>query len=103
MTRDELRNAGFRTEFHYAPACRRTVGPKGGVTVKNETWRINGAMVEFKTRPEEFRRPVKHGLRSYGYIDQHNVAAFVLAHTCPVCHGESIPDSAASVTTTQES
>jgi len=32
--------------------------------------RANGACKIWKTRPEDFRLPVKHGLYSYGYIDQ---------------------------------
>lgn len=39
-------------------------------------WRLrrNGATKLWKTRPSEFRIPVKAGLRSYGYID----------HVCPI-------------------
>lgn len=35
-------------------------------------WRRNGRTKTWKTRPGEFRIPVKHGLRSYGYITEYN-------------------------------
>ncbi len=35
-------------------------------------WRISGKLKTWKTRPEEFRIPIKRGMRSSGYLDQHN-------------------------------
>lgn len=34
--------------------------------------RVNGKCQTWKTRPCEFRLPVKHGLYGYGYVDQQN-------------------------------
>ena len=34
--------------------------------------RANGACKVWKTRPAEFKLPVKHGLYDYGYIDKDN-------------------------------
>lgn len=34
--------------------------------------RRNGATKTWKTRPTEFRIPIKHGLYSYGYISHHS-------------------------------
>lgn len=35
-------------------------------------WRSNGKCKTWKTRPEEFKLPIKHGLYSYRYIDHTN-------------------------------
>ena len=40
------------------------------------TWRRNGATKTWKTRPGEFRIPVKFGLYAYGYITDHNHTDF---------------------------
>lgn len=42
-----------------------------------QRWRRNGATKTWKTRPNEFRIPIKRGLREYGYIDQRNASEFV--------------------------
>ena len=49
-----------------------------------ERWRRNGRTQLWKTRPTEFRVPVKHGLYHYGYITQ--IAAHLVhaAEDCPV-------------------
>jgi len=39
-------------------------------------WRRNGATKVWKTRPDEFKIPVKHGLRDYGYITNENAHLF---------------------------
>lgn len=39
-------------------------------------WRINGKMKTWKTRPDDYKIPVKHGLRDYGYITPKNVHLF---------------------------
>ena len=56
-------------DFH-AGFCTRHIGPRGGVKESVEVWRRNGKTQTWKTRPEEFRVPVKHGLYSYGQITQ---------------------------------
>lgn len=91
MTREELRDLSYGTVLHYAPACKYTRGPKGGIGRYQERWRISGVMREWKTRPTEFHRPVKYGLRSYGRVDQNNVQAFVTESACPVCNGLPTP------------
>ena len=42
-------------------------------------WRRNGKTKTWKTRPNDFRIPVKHGLYAYGYIDQDNATEFNVA------------------------
>lgn len=44
------------------------------LTGKN--WKRNGSTKTWKTRPGEFRIPVKHGLYSYGVIDHNNWQQF---------------------------
>ena len=41
-------------------------------------WRINGACKTWKTRPLDFKLPVKHGLYAYGYITHDNAHRFTL-------------------------
>lgn len=35
--------------------------------------RVTGAVKTWKTRPDQFSIPVKHGLRTCGYIDNYNL------------------------------
>lgn len=65
-------------EFHYAPACT----PK-----RVERWRANGAIKTWRTRPGEFRLPIKFGLRSYSYITELNAHEFHVARECPLPEG----------------
>jgi hypothetical protein len=69
--------------FHYGE-CARTVGPRGGVTESVEQWRRNGQTKVWKTRPAEFRVPVKFGMRSYTHIDQGNAHLFHAEADCPL-------------------
>ena len=70
-------------EFH-AGTCKRTIGPRGGVTVKQGIWRRNGKTQLWKTRPDAFRVPVKHGLYSYGEITEQDVNVIHAASDCPI-------------------
>lgn len=60
--------------WHYAPAC----SPK-----RVERWRRNGQTKLWKTRPNDFRIPIKHGLHAYSYLDQDNAHLFHLEEECP--------------------
>jgi hypothetical protein len=46
------------------------------------TWRRNGATQTWKTRPDEFRIPVKYGIRSYGNITNLNADGFHREDKC---------------------
>ena len=35
-----------------------------------QRWRVNGKPKTWKTRPDEVRVPIKHGLYAYDYLDQ---------------------------------
>lgn len=42
-------------------------------TTTGKIWRRNGQNKLWKTRPDEFRIPVKYGLYAYAYVDHTNV------------------------------
>ena len=48
--------------------------------------RRNGSTQTWKTRPDEFRVPVKYGLRGYGAITELNADQFHVAEECPTRH-----------------
>ena len=43
-------------------------------------WRRNGKTKLWKTRPDDFRVPIKYGLREYSYITPENVHLFTSDH-----------------------
>lgn len=71
--------------FHYG-ACTRTVGPRGGITERVEQWRRNGSTQVWKTRPAEFRVPIKYGMRSYAQLTVSNAHLFHTEDDCPLRH-----------------
>ena len=71
------------SRFH-EEGCAETVGPRGGVTRRVYEWRRNGATKTWKTRPGEFRIPVKYGMRGYDYIDQYSAGKFHVEDECPL-------------------
>lgn len=70
-------------EFHYG-TCTRRIGPRGGITEHSEIWRRNGQTKLWKTRPSEFRVPIKHGLYAYDYITHDQADQFHAADDCPL-------------------
>ncbi len=69
--------------FHYGE-CKKSVGPRGGVTIAREEWRRNGANKTWATDSERFQVPVKYGMRQYGYVCAGNVAEFHAASDCAI-------------------
>lgn len=49
-------------------------------------WRRNGRTQTWKTRPGEFRIPVKCGLYDYGEVTHLNAAEFYTPDECPMCN-----------------
>jgi len=80
LTRNDALTAN---EFHYGQ-CVRSVGPRGGVTIRQEVWRRNGATKTWKTRPTEFTVPVKHGMYTYGHITTRHTDSFHTSDNCPL-------------------
>ncbi len=74
-------------EFH-AEGCTRHVGTRGGVTEHIEVWRRNGKTQVWKTRPDEFRVPIKHGLHAYGAITEVSARWYHVAKDCPLLRTE---------------
>lgn len=70
-------------EFHYGE-CVVERGPRGGETVRIERWRRNGATKLWKTRPDDFRVPIKYGMRQCSYLEAHNAHRFHTADECPL-------------------
>jgi len=75
VTKELLADLPYGTAFHYAAAanCGKRV----------ERWRTNGKLKTWKTIPSKFKQPIKHGLRDYSYITEHNVQDFHLERECP--------------------
>lgn len=69
--------------FHM-DACTRVVGPRGGIQERITQFRRNGRTVTWVTRPDDFRIPVVHGLKSYGYITDRSARDFHIAAECPI-------------------
>ena len=79
LTMQEALNA---SEFHYGE-CKRTIGPRGGVTEHCERYRRNGRTQTWKTRPNEFRIPVVRGLKGYAQIRHYDTNVHT-AQNCPL-------------------
>jgi hypothetical protein len=70
-------------EFHYGE-CKKIVGPRGGVTIKNEVWRSSGKCKTWKRSPEAFQLPITFGLYNHSYITDTNASLFHPASECPL-------------------
>jgi hypothetical protein len=64
--------------------CTRSTGPRGGVKAHTTTAKVTGQLKTWKTRPNDFRLPVKHGMRGYGEIVPSNISQFHLPSECPL-------------------
>lgn len=72
--------------FHYGN-CTRSTGPRGGIKTHITECRRNGANKTWKTRPDDFRVPIKSGFRDHGEIVPANVAEFHRPEDCPLLDG----------------
>lgn len=84
----------YKGQEVHAGQCTRTVGPRGAVTFKHERWRVSGKVQTWKTRPGEFRIPVKHGLHANYAITQHNVSQWHVVYDCPALQQQAAAQSA---------
>lgn len=73
----------YANEYHYGE-CSRTVGPRGGIHINQKVVRRNGQTQLWKTRPDDFRIPVKYGLRDCGAITSSNAILFHTPTDCPL-------------------
>lgn len=72
-------------EFHYGE-CKRTFGPRGGITEYVERWRRNGKTQTWKRDPERFRIPIKFGLYAYSAIhnESSDATQWHTSEDCPL-------------------
>ena len=73
-------------EFHQDP-CYRTYGPRGGLqTTRCVRVRRNGMTQTWKTRPTEWRLPVKYGIYARGQfsLTQADADKWHAAEDCPL-------------------
>jgi len=72
-------------EFHYGE-CHVELGPRGGETVHIVRYRRMGQTKLWKTRPDDFRVPVKYGMRARDswYITPENAKDFHTTDECPL-------------------
>lgn len=77
MTKQDFTSKSGQIIMHFTDACT----PNG-----TERWRTNGACQVWKTRPSEFRQPIKNGLRNYSNITEATAHQFHRAEDCPHGH-----------------
>lgn len=70
-------------EFHDNSGCNP-------ILKKTERWRRNGKTQVWKTRPNDFRIPVKYGLYMYGQIWHYDAKQFHTPEKCPLVALESV-------------
>jgi hypothetical protein len=83
ITREQAIKLTHGQELHFG-VCKSTTGPRGGVKVTQTRVRVSGQCQTWKTRPEDFRVPVKHGMYDNGEIVPSNAAQFHLTSDCPL-------------------
>lgn len=71
------------SEFHHGD-CTRTTGPRGGIKEEITRYRRSGETKIWKTRPSEFRVPVKWGLRYSAYITHLDARDWHTEDDCPL-------------------
>lgn len=80
----------IENDFHYNIGCERTKPGSNSVTmIRVMCWRRNGKTKIWKTRPGEFRIPIKHGLYDYSYLTDKNAHLFHVASECEVLNGRN--------------
>lgn len=89
ITREQALKLGYGDHVHYTgevnrgvQGCLTILGPRGGVVVHQMNCRVTGRTQVWKTRPTEFRVPVKYGTRESGSIRAYNNANWHLASEC---------------------
>jgi len=72
LTRENCETA---TQFYHKTVARITAG---GKPVVRFSCRRNGKTKTWKTRPDEFKIPVKRGLYIYGYITHKDYSSWTI-------------------------
>lgn len=71
------------SEYHFGE-CRKVVGPRGGEKIYQTRVRASGRCQTWKTRPAEFRLPVKYGMYQNGEITHSNASQWHTPEDCPI-------------------
>lgn len=65
MTLEEAKSLHFGQVVYHVYNSNADASP--------QRWRVNGTAKTWKTRPNEVRVPIKHGLRSFNYLTHRNL------------------------------
>ncbi len=84
VTKEQAMAAHHGQEFHYTGRhkCSKTVGPRGSITYRITRVRVSGQCQTWKTRPGEFRLPVKYGLYESSDINEVNAGQWHSPEDC---------------------
>lgn len=83
ITKSQAENLGHGNTVHYG-RCSCYIGPRGSVTLNVTAYRVNGKCKTWKTRPDEFRLPLKRGLYEYADMTNYTADSFHLPADCPL-------------------
>jgi hypothetical protein len=72
ITADQLRT------LHIYPGQIIYQADRSNADYSPRRWKVNGQIKFWKTRPSEFRIPVKNGMYGFGYITDKNAHLFFL-------------------------
>ena len=82
-----LEQALTSDHFHLN-GCTRKVGPRGGIKEWVVVWYRNGKTKTWKTRPDDWEIPVRHGFWDYGYIHSLNAVHYHTPEDCGILQHE---------------
>lgn len=78
------REQALTADHYHLNGCKKIVGPKGGEKFECVRARRNGNTKTWKRAPSRFEVPIKHGMRTYGYINNDNAHLWHVNRDCPV-------------------
>ena len=86
VTKEQAVSVRYGQELHYTgnSQCSRKEGPRGGVKEKVMRVRVSGQCTTWKTRPDDFRLPVKYDRYESSAIEPRNAHLFHLPSECPM-------------------
>lgn len=85
ITKEQAMLASHGDEIHFGK-CWKHVGPRGGVKMNMEIWRVSGKCKTWKTRPNEFRLPIKFGMYNNSSVNEVNCDQFHWVSDCPIAN-----------------
>src|SRR3989304_8938241 len=86
ITKEQAVSARLGDSFHYCGRreCSSKTGPRGAITISVVRVRVTGKCQTWKTRPTEWRLPVKYGLYESTAIEHSNAEQWHRAADCPL-------------------